>query len=178
MADRVDEALGAAVCRLKLDDDVQRMVLAEIGTDDQEWACVESRRRALTEKLAWQRQLLQDGDIDQTAYRAKKAEIEAELATLAPRGSVTIDHAVALLAVLGTVWRDGGAEKRKALAGKIFEAIYVDPDRPDDFWVQIREALHPLWSALPKMCITRGSDGRRDIIHTMWDLSMLDVWVA
>src|SRR5262249_18475883 len=78
-ADVVDGALGALVSALKLDPQWQREIVDGAGADMAPDTQVEARRAAIERKLAWNKRLLQDGDISQQDYCAERTRLEAAL---------------------------------------------------------------------------------------------------
>ena len=69
-----------------------------------------------------------------------------------------VDRAAAMLADLGRLWQEAGPADRKEIVGRVFSAVYRDPDHPQDIVILLNPALHPLWGALPG-CINWVIDG-------------------
>ena len=158
----MDEALGLAIGGLRLADDWQVRALATAETNTEDAAAKAGRRAYLDKKLGRLRRLLIDGDLTQAEYRAEKDAIDAERVTLAPTGAtVDLERVATLLSDLGSLWSDALESERKEIAGRIFDAVYYDLDNPENVYAQLNKALHPLWSALPRVCTTSGSDGIR-----------------
>jgi DNA invertase Pin-like site-specific DNA recombinase len=144
-ADTVDAALGAVVGALRLDQAWQREVLASVSAQVPERTHADAERDAVRHKLERIKRLLLDGDIDQATYRAERARLEATLTQVAgPIARVDLERA--------------NAEERKEIAGSVVTAIFCDPDKPEEMWVQLDPALHPIWEGLPH-CTTWVIDG-------------------
>jgi DNA invertase Pin-like site-specific DNA recombinase len=158
-ADTVDTALGVAVAGLQLPPKWQARMLSFGAEEPEAAAAVEARQAGIDRKLARIKQLLVDGDLDQKDYRAERSRLEAERAALAPPAEhVDLEKAAALLQDLGTVWTDAGAEEQKTLAGRLFEAVYCDLEKPGTVDAILRPLFHPLWDVIPHGII-RVTDG-------------------
>jgi site-specific DNA recombinase len=155
----VDKALGEAVSALQLPSDWQQRVLSRMDTLAQAAGQVHAQRAAIERKLLRVRRLLIDGLIQEKEYREERAHLEAELARLVPPAEVVdIDKAAALLDDLAALWQGADDEERRHLAGRVVEALYCDPDRPERMVVHLKPVLHPLLGALPT-CTQRVIDG-------------------
>jgi hypothetical protein len=125
----VDRDLGTFVQQLRLPDAWQAVVLAEIGADDDAAAQVAQRRARLHADLERAQQYLLSGYITEEQFRAKRAEIQADLAALQPLAAeVDLDEAAARLKDLGRTWADATDEERREIARAFFEAVYCDLD--------------------------------------------------
>jgi hypothetical protein len=114
-------------------------------------ACRSWRVKAGIEcKLERLRRLLIDGDLEQRAYRAEQARLEAMLAALAPAPApASRELAAALPADPGSLWDVATPHERKTLTGRLFESGYCDLDRSGVIAAILRPALLALWEALP-----------------------------
>jgi hypothetical protein len=169
-ASLVEEAIGAAAAGLVLAPDWRTCVLAQVDTAPEQAAHANAQRAALERKRERLQRLLIDGDLDRDVYRRERAALDAELAALAPVPSADVDMeaAAARIANLGALWANAEPEERRGLAGSLFDAVYCDTDGRRVVAVQLKKALHFLWSALPKTTCTQcGSDGHRLRWRTM-----------
>jgi hypothetical protein len=155
----VDEYLVLAVRGLQLPDDWHARAVAHVETAAQDTARLLAQRTTLERRLQHHKRLLMDGDIDQADYRAEKARIEAELATLQPaREVVDLELAAARLRELHALWDHATPAERREITRTLFTAVYCDLDGQRVLAVQLERAFLPLRNALSK-CTPGGSDG-------------------
>jgi hypothetical protein len=125
------------------------MVLAAIGADDDAAAQVAQRRARLHADLERAQQYLLSGYITEEQFRAKRAEIQANLAALQPLAAeVDLDEAAARLKDLGRTWADATDDERREIARAFFEAVYCDLDRKQVIAVKMKSTLSPFKSVL------------------------------
>jgi hypothetical protein len=147
----VDRDLGTFVQQLRLPDAWQAVVLAEIGADDDAAAQVAQRRARLHADLERAQQYLLSGYITEEQFRAKRAEIQVDLAALQPLAEeVDLDEAAARLKDLGRTWADATDEERREIARAFFEAVYCDLDRKQVIAVKMKSTLSPFKSVLSR----------------------------
>ncbi len=126
--DLVSDVLATAIAGLTLPDDWQAIALAGTTVEEVDAQALTKRRSELNRDLERAQTHLLRGYVTEDQFTARRAEIEAELASLEPRdvGDVDVDRAAALLRDLRAMWADGAAEERRQIAHDLFEAVYCD----------------------------------------------------
>jgi len=154
--DLVSDVLATAIAGLTLPDDWQAIALAGTTVEEVDAQALTKRRSELNRDLERAQTHLLRGYVTEDQFTARRAEIEAELASLEPRdvGDVDVDRAAALLRDLRAMWADAAAEERRQIAHDLFEAVYCDLDGQTDYTVQLKSTLHILQSVLPKQTVT------------------------
>jgi len=118
------EELAEIINLLTLPDDWRqrlRELERESGGDDSE-----KERRRLQSKLRRLRELYLEGDIAKKEYNRRKAEVQADLATLHDPAQSRIIQAGETLESLGQEWAQATRKHQHDMLRLIFEAIYVD----------------------------------------------------
>jgi len=157
----VEHALGAAISGLHLPEDWHTHAMAQMDTAPQDTARLQAQRTMLERKMQHHKRLLMDGDIDQADYRAEKARIDAEVATLQPaKEEVDLETAAHRLRHLKALWEHATPEERREVVQHLFTAVWCDLNGKRVVAVQLGRAFLSLRNALPK-CTQCGSDGIR-----------------
>lgn len=102
---------------------------AEMGEDADE-----RRRRELEARLQRLASLFEWGDIDPADYRARRAEVERELATLRPASdrAAWLAEAATFLRDIGAAWQAATPEERNDIAVTLFERVTVTGERIEE----------------------------------------------
>ncbi len=150
-ASAVDRDLRMFVSRLRLPDDWQALVLSEIQETESDAVQVERERKRIQNETENIQHYLLSGYITEEQFRARRSELQAELAALAPTAEevIDLDDAAARLRDLGRVWADADDDQeRQDIARAFFEAVYCDLDRKQVVAVKMKSTLSPFKSVL------------------------------
>jgi hypothetical protein len=104
--------------------------MARLVVDEPTDADTDRQRRTLKDRRKRLRDLYEMGDIERTEYRAKCAEIDDGLDSMAPGPTADLDGARAVLEDFGR-FRESEADpvKRRELVGQLFERVWIDESR-------------------------------------------------
>ena len=156
---RIDAAIVHAA--IKLPDDWRARALAAAARDETA-VHRQERRTALERKRARLKDLVKEGIIDTTEYRADVAAIDTELATLAHETEEADLAAIAArLENLSALWADATEEERLQIAAGLIDAVWVDLDGKKVLGIQPADEYHRLGMALPAVWSFCGTDGIR-----------------
>jgi hypothetical protein len=147
---QVDAALAAYISAIKLPDDWQAEVL-QVATGSDAAARIDDKRTALLRRLERLQELKYDPDTDLADWRARKAKLEAELATLEQEGvpgARVVERAAAFLQVLSSVWAAATEEERRHLVAAMVEAVWCNLDKKRVEAIQFKDFLYPVRGVL------------------------------
>jgi site-specific DNA recombinase len=164
----VETSIADAVAGLTMAPDWQQHFVTTMGIYVQAKDQQADKRNALERKRERLQRLLIDGDLDQETYRRERSAIDAEIMRLAPTPTTTVDieRVAALVTDSRALYATATPEERRELATVLFDGVYVDTDQQQIVGVQLKKALQPIWSALPKAyCTQCGSDGHRSLCY-------------
>ncbi len=123
MAGPVDDQLGALVRALSIPDDWrERMATLAVrrGSKRVDVAALEDRKRRIHQVHE------NDGYADDATYRAKLADVEAQIRTAQPAPMIRTAECVALFKDLTALWGEATPEERSRLIAPLIERIYID----------------------------------------------------
>jgi hypothetical protein len=161
----LDDQIGKIIMSLELPDSWQERMAQLVcsGQDGPGVAELQEKRRRLGVAYA-------DGAFSDLAYRARQAEIDAEIRKASAVVPPSLDEAAALFGDIETLWKEATAEERRELVSPLIERPYVDMD------LKLVGAIAPTpaFRALLQ-CAARKSDSNI-ILASQDELERLDVW--
>jgi len=123
MAGPVDDQIGVLFSSLAIPDDWPERIAAlaaKRGCKRVDVASLQERKRRVC-------QIHEDGGYRNDAeYKAKLADIEAQIRTAQPAPIVKIEGCIALLKNLSALWNEATPEERSRLIAPLIERVYID----------------------------------------------------
>ena len=124
--DVVDQQVAELVGRLQLPND-WRERLQELAEEGEERENLDGKRRYLEGRLRRLRDLYELGDYALGEYKAKRADLQAQLDAMKMPQRPAVQEAGETLETLGQEWANAPKQCKRDMLRVIFEAVYVDP---------------------------------------------------
>ena len=126
----IEQQLKEFVSEFTPSPEMRDEIMARLIVNEPADADTTRQRRTLKDRRKRLRDLYEMGDIERTEYRAKCAEIDEALDSMAPGPTADLDRARAVLDDFGRFWKDEtDPTKRRELVGQLFERVWIDDSR-------------------------------------------------
>ena len=126
----IEQQLAEFIAAFTPSPELRDEIMARLAMKEPADADTDRQRRTLKDRRKRLRDLYEMGDIERAEYRAKCAEIDEALDSMAPGPTADLNGARAVLEDFGRFWEsEADPVKRRELVGQLFERVWIDESR-------------------------------------------------